>query len=194
MCRFWYFFAVLLILLIQDTEAAGKYERPPKFNLRPKSTHCQSDNETIMVKYCYIKPLSRRVVAAYLGLKLNVPLTKPFYVQLIINYRYGLKFHPVIDTKKIEWCSVMEGSDTNPLIKLFANHLKEKTPKLFQKCPYEGDLDFQNISVITEDLKEAEIFPEGTYRSNFIIFKNNKTVLTVDADSEFKSPVKENFG
>lgn len=194
MCRFLFVFAIFATLLIVNSEAARKYERPPKFNLRPKSTHCESDNKTITVKYCYIKALSRKVVAASLGLKFSVPLTKPFYIQLIINYRYGLKFHPVIDTKQIEWCSVMEGSDTNPLIKLFVNNLKEKTPKLFQKCPYDGDLDFQNISVITEDLKEAEVFPEGTYRSNFYLFKNNKKILTVDADSEFKSPVKENFG
>ena len=196
MCRFLCFCAVFAILLIQNTEAAGKYERPPKFNLRPKSTHCESDNKTVMIKYCYIKALSRRVVAAFLGIKINVPVTKPLYVQLIINYRYGLKFHQVIDTKQIEWCSVMDGNDIqlNPLIKLFVNNLKEKTPKLFQKCPYYGDLDFQNISVITDDLKDSEVFPEGTYRSNLIVYKNNKKILTVNADSEFKSPVKENFG
>lgn len=194
--NFPFYFAIFVILIIENSQAAGRYEQPPKFNLRPKSTHCESDNNTVTIKYCYIKALSRKVVAAFLGLKVNIPLTKPIYVQLIIRYRYGLKFHQVIDTKQIEWCSVMNGDDSNlnPLIKLMANNLKEKTPTLFQKCPYTGELDFQNISVITEDFKESEIFPEGTYRSSLYVFKDNKKILAVDADSEFKSPVKENFG
>jgi len=64
-----------------------------------RSIACQADNFTAVIVYCYIKAVR---------MKLLKVLDKTFYVQLILFYRYGLIYRKVIDTKVIEWCSVMD--------------------------------------------------------------------------------------
>ena len=148
------FIAIFIFYSIQNVRTARKYQPPPRYLLRPKNIHCEGDNETVLIKYCSIRAYSRLLVTTSLGVKILSPLTKPFYIQLIIKYRYGIIYHQVIDTKQIEWCSVMDGSDTNPLIKMLNNLLKEVVPHLFKKCPYEGELDFVNFTVNNGEISD----------------------------------------
>ena len=183
-------FLIIFIFYIQYSNTAKKYEPPPKFLVRPKSIHSQSDNKTVLIKYCYLKAYSRIIVTANLGLKFLVPVTKPLYIQLIFKYRYGTIFRQIIGTKQTEWCGVMEGADTNPLVKIIISAI----PQFYHKCPYEGELDLFNVSYTNFFPTESNMFPEGTYRINAYIFKSNITILRLDLDFEIKSPRKESFG
>jgi len=42
----------------------------------------------------------------------------------------------IIDTKKLEACAIFDGADTNPLIRLIVNMVKNKAPNVVHKCPY----------------------------------------------------------
>ena len=185
-----FLFLIIFILYIQHSNTAKKHEPPPKFLVRPKSIHSQSDNKTVLIKYCYLKAYSRIIVTVNFGLKFLVPVKKPIYIQLIFKYRYGTIFRQIIDTKQIEWCGVMEGAETNPLLKVIISAI----PQFYHKCPYEEDLDLLNVSYTNFFPKESETFPEGIYRNNGYIIKNNITILRFDLDLEIKSPRKESFG
>ena len=167
------FIAIFIFYSIQNVRTARKYQPPPKYVFKPRNIRCESDNKTILVKFCYIKAYSRYVVNTFLGLNITTPVSKPVYVQMVIKYRYGLNFHQVIDTKLIEWCSAVDGAKINPLAKLFGNFLAEVVPHLFHKCPYEGDLDLVNFTA-SGQLNDSQVFPTGIYRYNIFVIKNNK--------------------
>ena len=76
---------------------------------RFRSIECEADNYTTSVGYCYIKAVSRHVTTLNVLLKNLKPSYKPLYVQMILYYRYGNIYREVIDTKRIEWCGIMEG-------------------------------------------------------------------------------------
>ena len=82
--------------------------------------------------------------------------------QFILHYRYGTIYREVIDTKKREWCSIMDGMQTHMYIMLIIRQLKESAPKLFHKCPYQGDYQLYNITV--DESKAFDLFPEGYYK------------------------------
>ena len=184
-------FSVFFIQIILVTR--GK-EPPPKHLVRPKALYCETDNQTFSTKYCFIKPYSRFVVTLNLGFTALVSLTKPFYIQAVLFYRYGTIFRQIINTKPIEFCNVMEGSATNPLISSWINMFNNTFPKLFHKCPYDGDIEIFNITLKGSPNKENEIFPQGYYRIVFTVLKNNKVIVKVRLEGENTSTIKESFG
>lgn len=163
--------------------------------LRLKSIKCQADNQTMQVKYCFLKALSRKVVTFNIGVLLLIPFDKPYYLQIVIFYRYGTIFRQVIDTKRIEVCGLMNGIDTNPLIKLFVDMINNQAPNVLHKCPYTGDFDLKNFTFNTDIIdKNTMIFPQGVYRCDYFVFLNEASTLNLSAVGEIKSKLKESFG
>ena len=164
------------------------------FGTRFKSVKCEADNITVILKYCYLKAISRRIVTFNFGVKILIPYTKPFYVQSILSYRYGTIFRSVIDSKQVEWCGFMSGTEVHPFFKLTIDQLRKSAPSLFHNCPYDGELDLKNVTVNELYREGAFGFPEGIYRMEILIFRNEGQTFKIIIIYEVKSPLKETFG
>jgi hypothetical protein len=165
------------------------------FGVRFKSVQCQSDNKTISTNFCYLKALSRKVVTLNIGIKFLVTYKKPYYIQAEILYRYGTIFRQVIDLKKNEICSILEGVDINPLGKIIIDMIKTNYPDIIHKCPYSGDWGFTNFTLNVDLFNSATmIFPEGTYRIDISVLRGNDETFKVSLVFDNKSYIKESFG
>lgn len=173
------------------SKSTNNYVDGARFN----SIKCQADNTTIIMKYCFMKAISRKMVTLNIGVKFLVPYNKPYYVQFVLNYRYGTIFRQVIDTHQYEWCGIMSGGETNPFIEGVISVIKDAAPGLFHKCPYEGDMDLSNITYDGNAFDHhAKTFPQGTYRIDVFVFKDGKQTVKLFINFEVKSQLKESFG
>ena len=164
-----------------------------KVGVRFRSVKCSFDNYTVLLKGCYLKAYSRRLVTLNLYGSFGKPLKKPCYFQFILFYRYGNIYREVIDSKKREWCAIMDGVQTHPYINLLIAQLKDSAPKLFHKCPYIGEHNLYNISV-NED-KAFDLFPQGYYKIKVLTHNSsNILVFQMDLHFEIKSVLKESMG
>ena len=184
---------IFSLLFLQSQAAKSKPTDPPKVSSRFKSIRCSADNATIVIKFCFLKAISRKVVTANVGVKILTPLNK-INIQFILNYRYGLIFRPVIDTKPQDWCAIMKGANPNPYIKLFLDTLKDSTASGIHECPYVDDFDANNVTLNYDRVHPTAIFPEGTYRIMVVVFKGKDEILRIELDEEVKSPLRETFG
>jgi hypothetical protein len=188
---FWIIALIIITIYKTDSKSTDKYVDGARFN----SIKCQADNTTIIFKYCYMKAISRKMVTMNIGVKFLVPYTKPYYVQFILNYRYGTIFRQVIDTHQYEWCGIMSSGESNPFIDGIISVLRNAAPGLFHKCPYEGDMDLKNVTYDGAAFDHhAKTFPQGTYRIDVFVFKNEKQTVKVAVNFEVKSALKESFG
>ena len=188
---FWILALIFISIYKIDSNSTDNYVDGARF----KSIKCQADNITILFKFCFMKAISRKMVTMNLGVTFLVPYTKPYYVQFILNYRYGTIFRQVIDTYQCEWCGIMSGGETNPFIEGVINVVKSAAPALFHKCPYEGEMDLKNITYDGASFDHhTKTFPQGTYRIDIIVFRNEKQTVKLLITFEVKSPLKESFG
>lgn len=185
---------IFLIIILSVFEVSSKPKDEYLLGTRFKSVKCEADNSTILLKYCYLKAVSRRIVNLNIGVKILIPYTKPYYVQMILSFRYGTVFRQVIDTKQIEWCGFMSGSNVHPYFKLTVDQLRKSASSLFHKCPYDGEIELKNVTVNELYSESAFGFPQGIYRFYLFIFKNGKQTFKITTDSEIKSPIKDTFG
>lgn len=188
-------YLVAFVLLIYFKSICCTSKDSYTFGARFNSFQCQADNKTIVIKYCRLKAFSRKIVVINWGLKFIKILEKAFYIQIILNYRYGTVFHPIIDTKCIEWCGLMDKSVSNAFLNFAINQLRKTASELFHKCPYEGEIDISNATLdSTLYDKNTQLFPEGIYRADVFLFKNNLKILKALIGFELKTPLKETFG
>ena len=193
---------VILILTISINNVIP--QGPPINDVERKSFYgstfqkivCKSfDNSTGYLRNCFVRAYSKQFVSMNFGYKLYRPLEKPFFVRLIISYRYGTIYRDVLDTKNIDWCAVMEGAASNLLFTQFLRTFKNSIPKLFHKCPYENEADFFNITLDESDTRKLTIFPEGQYKYSVTISKPaDKPLANMCISIYTKSPMKDSFG
>ena len=194
-CQVLWIYWILVPLIIQiyniDSKSTDRYADGARF----KSIKCQADNTTISFNYCFMKAISRKMVTLNLGVKFLTPYTKPYYVQFILNYRYGTIFRQVIDTHQYEWCGIMSGGESNAFIDSIISALKNAAPSLFHKCPYDGIMDLRNVTYDGNTFDDhTKLFPEGTYRIEVFVFKNQKQTVKLSIIFEVKSQLKDSFG
>ena len=183
------FLQLLTFLTVKSAKSTDSYVDGSRF----KSIECTANNITAIVTYCYMKAVSRRIVTLNVGVKFLKPINKPIYVQIIVNYRYGLIYREVINTKKQEWCGIMDGKSTHPMLSQTIAQIKGSAPKLFHKCPYEGEVELKNVTL--DDQKSFDVFPEGNYRFKLLISeKDVKPYFSLILKLQFKSPIKESMG
>jgi len=193
--QFSFFLLILAICSQIFYEIQSKNDKNFIYGVRFNSIGCNADNKTFVVKYCYLKPVSRKIVTFNFGVKVLVPLTKPYYGHSVIYYRYGTIFRQIIDTKKFEICAILDGGDINPLIKLIVEMIKSRDPTLLHKCPFIGDWDMMNFTMNTDIIDRASmLFPHGIYRGDLSIYINDSNALNVSVVCEIKSSIKETFG
>ena len=183
------FFQFSTFLVTKCAKQADSYVRGTRF----QSIECEANNSTALVNYCNLKAISRKIVHLNVGVKLLKSFNKPFYVQMILDYRYGLIYREVINTKKQEWCGIMDGKSTHPMLSQTIAQIKGSAPKLFHKCPYEGEVELKNVTL--DDQKSFDVFPEGNYRFKLLISeKDVKPYFSLILKLQFKSPIKESMG
>jgi len=81
------------------------------------------------------------------GFTFKQKISKPFYMQMTAKVKSGKTFTDVFKTDKMEWCSMMLEGASNPVIKMALDQVRPLAPKMFSKCPYEGDFDIRNITL-----------------------------------------------
>jgi hypothetical protein len=137
--------------------------------------------------------VSRQVSTFNVYLRNLRPCYRPLYVQMILYYRYGNIYREVIDTKRIEWCSIMDGLSSHLLLMQTIHQIKEVADKAIHKCPYDIDIELKNITL--DDTKRFDVFPEGTYKLTWTSFnKTLHTLWTFNVTLQLKSPLKESMG
>lgn len=189
-CLFFIFSTILLAYSINC-----KNDENFRAGTRFKSIKCESNTTLVIIRYCFIKPVSRQVVTLNIGTNIILSIGKPSYVRVIVNYRYGTIFRQVLDTHPIEWCGLMEGTTSHPLINLIVQQIKGSAPDFFRKCPYFGEMDVKNMTIDrSKNVQKSSIFPEGTYRGELSFTKDDIQIFKVTLSFELKSALKESFG
>lgn len=182
----------LLILFLIFTSfysaTASTKKNQESFNegSRYRGIQCKVDNISIELKYCYIKPYSRKISYLNLGVKFLNPIEKPIHVQFISNYQFGSGYREVVNSGKQEWCSVMEASSSNPFMKVVVEVIRENpvAKELLRQCPYEGELVIQNFT--TTSIKMYDALPAGLYRFDVNVFKDEKQIFGLKLSEEVK--------
>jgi len=166
-----------------------------KYSTRFRAIECFApDNSTVYFTFCFIKSFSRTISTMNFGLKVERKV-KSIFIQLVASFRYGNIYREVLDTKQINWCQIMDGSDYNLFLKMILDMIRQAVPGLFHKCPYEGLMEFRNITLDIEEATKRALFPEGQYKYNITICdKPDRMILMLVVFTEVKSPVKTSFG
>ncbi|KAL7011866.1 hypothetical protein ACKWTF_014496 [Chironomus riparius] len=184
---------IFLQFLTILTVKCGKQKNSYNDGTRFQSIECISNNLTATIAYCYMKAVSRKVVTLNVGVKLTKPINKPIYVQFIFYYRYGIIYHEVINTKKQEWCGIMDGKSAHPMILQTLAQIKATAPGLFHKCPYEDLVELKNVTI--DDTKSFDVFPAGHYKTSVLTFdKNEDPFFSMNLTHQIKSSLKETMG
>lgn len=169
-------------------------DKNAKMVSRFRSIECYADNYTTIVRHCYIKAISRQIATMNLLMSTIRTVHKPIYVQLILYYRYGTIYRDVIDTKRIEWCSIMDGVTSHLFLMQTIEQVKKIAGFAFRKCPYKADnIEMKNVTI--DDSNFFDVFPEGIYKLSWLNYNKTFDVMWSFNISVFiKSPLKESMG
>jgi hypothetical protein len=160
---------------------------------RFRSIECSADNYTSVVKFCYVKAISRRTATITAHLATIRTSYKPIYVQLVLFYRYGNIYREVIDTKLIEWCSIMEGMRSHLFLVQILDQIRAFAGDNMHKCPYSHDLVVTNLTL--DDTKPLDLFPEGIYKFSWITRNSTMNIMwRFNVTLQVKSSLKESMG
>lgn len=169
-------------------------ERNITYGTRFRGIECKNyDNKTAYLTFCFIKNYSRKLSTMNFGIQVMKPVT--IFFRLAVSYRYGVIYREVLDSKIVDFCELMNTLESNKLLKFILDLIRKTAKGLFHKCPYEGLMEYYNITVDDELMKTTTLFPEGQYRYNVSIFDTpKKIVLNMQVFTEVRSPLKTSFG
>ena len=98
----------------------------------------------------------------------------------------------VIRVKKVEICSIVNGTSTNYVVNTILDILRESIPTAIHPCPYFGQVNVYNSTL--DSTKFPSIFPSGIYRSRLHYFDDiDPNIFTVLAYTSCQSIIKESF-
>lgn len=160
---------------------------------RFRSMECEADNYTTIVRHCYVKAVSRRTTIINARLETIKTSYRPIYIQLVLFYRYGNIYREVIDTKMLEWCSIMDGLNSHLFLVQILDQIRAFAGDNMHKCPYSHDLVVTNLTL--DDTKPLDLFPEGVYKFSWIT-RNSTMNITwrFNVTLQVRSSLKESMG
>lgn len=176
------FLLSLTIISISSKDLNDEYTN----GLRFSSIQCKVNEYVGVLDFCYLKHISNRVVSLNAGGTMHGEQDKPIYIQLILYFRYELTYWVLIETKKLEWCSVMDRAAV--LFSLGSEFIVKGVSHLFHKCPYSGPIHVENLTI--SDEVATEIYPEGYYMLTIIMSNKTDELFWVNVTAENKSPLK----
>lgn len=194
---------------------------------RYKGVKCKSFDLTwITSQECKIKVTSRTESSLILRLTLLKPVDAPYYViklakiqkmlsiffqiNVTASYRYGTIFREIYKAVNVEWCSMMDGSGTNPIIKSIIESIKDSIPQMMHDCPYVV-VSFKVFSLINNQLtnfyfkgsynltvnsnseKFFSIIPTGLYKYVIAFAGAKSKTFSVEILLDIKSEIKTSF-
>ncbi|KAL7012334.1 hypothetical protein ACKWTF_014783 [Chironomus riparius] len=183
-----------LIFLIIGYFNASQCRKLNQYSGRFRSIECDANNRSAIVEYCYIKPVSRQHATLNVKIHFTEVIYKPVYVNLILFYRYGNIYREVINTKVIEWCTIMDGIANHLFLMQVIDFVKQYSGNTMRKCPYETDVELTNVTF--DETKAYDIFPEGTYKFSWMTMnkKSHEFLWSLNTSLFIKSPYKESWG
>jgi Protein of unknown function (DUF1091) len=162
--------------------------------VRYGGVECIADNTSITVGYCYTKPISRRHVTLNLKFNFVKPIESNFFLQVIINYRYGNVYRQVLNTKKMDFCGLMAGAADNLFFNLAVMQIGDFAKNIFHKCPYAGSVELKDFVPVQLKDNSSTLFPSGFYRYDVFFFVNDKEALTIKVFKQIKTSIKDTWG
>jgi hypothetical protein len=175
---------IILLCLVNLAPAARQQEKF-ETGIRFRSLKCAADNVTAFMNFCFLKAVSRRFTTLNVSFNLTRPLDRPIDVQQIFRKKLTQSYHTLIDTKRVEWCDIMEGKGRNIMLQLLINMVKGSTPGIFHKCPYDS-LVVRNMTLDSSMLDESHWIPGGIFASDILIWKDGKLIITINVTNEIK--------
>lgn len=102
------------------------------------------------------------------------------------------KFIKVIRVKKVELCSILNGTSTNFVVNTIIDIIKDSIPSSIHACPYIGKLEIFNVTL--DSAKFPSIFPSGTYRSRVHYYDDmDPNIYTLSTYTTCRSNIKSSF-
>ncbi|KAL7012336.1 hypothetical protein ACKWTF_014785 [Chironomus riparius] len=171
-----------------------KCDKRSSYSGRFRSIECDANNRSAIVEHCFIKPVSRQHATLNVQIHFTEVIYRPVYVNLILFYRYGNIYREVINTKVIEWCTIMDGIANHLFLMQTVELIKQFAGNSLRKCPYNTDIKLNNITI--DMTKAMDIFPQGTYKFSWITMnkKSQEFLWKLNATLDIKSPLKESMG
>jgi Protein of unknown function (DUF1091) len=183
----------IVLVSILTVVICAKNNEDFRYGMRFRGIECKADNISAIFKYCFLKPISRRHVALNIKFDIIKPVKRNIFLQVIINYRYGNVYRQVINTNRIDLCALMEGAVDNIFMKR-AIPLFGEYAYVWHKCPYNGSIEMNNFVAVEADENSSNIFPQGYYRYDVLLFHNDREAVSIKLASEIKNELKESFG
>lgn len=183
---------IILLIFLQFSFVINEKSKNFIEGFRFRAVECQTfDNTTAIFDVCMVKAISRKLTTLNVMVKVLKKIDKPFFASFILSYRYGNIYREVIKNE-FEWCSTMENSAINPIVKHFIE-LSDTIKTIFRKCPIIGDFGALNVTAPNE-LPVDKLFPSGYYQDVWKFLKNGKLMFEVKYFFESKSQIKTSFG
>jgi hypothetical protein len=113
-------------------------------------------------------------------------------MQAIYNHKLSQTYHTMIDTKKQEWCSMMEGQGGHLFWRLIINEIRGSAQNIFHPCPYH-DLLIDNVTIDDSVAQDSMYTPPGVYRTDIIAWKGDSILEVANITMEKKTSSKESF-
>jgi hypothetical protein len=188
------FVLLAIAYYVAGARKGDNYEGGNRF----KAIKCVADSRYAVVKVCNVKAYSRRIVSLYFDVDFLQPLERPFYFRGLFQLRTGLKFHTMIDTKKIEVCNILDGNVNNAMVEFIVHEIKHFAPTFFHKCPF-TNFAINNISILNDfdigqdNFDPAQWIPSGVHRADIFLLKKRVVVLNVNVSIEYKTSRNHSF-
>lgn len=190
-------FTIFLTFAISQEPPKTDIDRTAAYFSTFKSVECHNFDEKIgYLRNCSIKAWSRRNIVLNFGYTLVRTLTRPFFVTVVMSYRFGNIYREVMNLKDHEFCAIMDVADSHAIFQRIVSTFYNTVPGLFHKCPYvKGDADFYNITIDETESRKKAMFPEGFFKICINIAKPvNKIIASICIIVYVKSPLKDSFG
>jgi hypothetical protein len=175
----------IILLCLVNFAPAARQKEPFETGFRFRSVKCTTDNVTAFTNFCFLKAISRRFTTLNISFNFTRPLDRPIDVQQIFRKKLTQSYHTMIDTKRVEWCDIMEGKGRNIVLQLVIDMVKGSAPGIFHKCPYES-LVATNLTLDSSMLDESHWIPGGIFATDILIWKGAKLVIAINVTNEMK--------
>lgn len=115
-------------------------------------------------------------------------------VKIIVSYKYTI-YRQVFESPEVEFCSILRGIESNPILSLLLNVVHDTLPeKVLKGCPLTGDYDMM-IHIDDSKWMASAVLPTGTYKveARFLYKNQRKKLYDVTVEAEVVSAIKTSF-
>lgn len=138
-----------------------------KVGIKIKQIKCKVHSpEYLVLKYCFVKPYSRTVATANVGVDVLKKVRGPIDIRIGVFKKYITRWQEMYPTISFEYCAAMKNEGMmGMLVNYILSFFRDSVPQLFRTCPFpDGILDMKNISVTIDEMPMSKMIPSGLYK------------------------------